>query len=74
MIDIITLIIAIGALCGTILNNIRTSKCFGVEIDTRTPPPKDPSRSNTPIFGENDPLIPKRSRANSPAIIITKHE
>lgn len=34
MVDIISLVIAITALCTAILNHIKTSKCWGVEIET----------------------------------------
>ena len=38
MVDLISIIIAITALCGTLLHGIRHSSCFGIDIDTRTPP------------------------------------
>jgi len=38
MVDIVSLIIAIGGLLVGILSHIRHSECFGVKIDTRTPP------------------------------------
>jgi len=61
MVDIISLIIAITALCGTILHSIRHSECFGIKIDTRTPKNTPPS---TPHITETQPLL-----LNSPAIM-----
>ena len=61
MVDIISLIISITALCGTILHSIRHSECFGVKIDTRTPKNTPPS---TPHISETQPLL-----QDTPAIL-----
>ncbi len=57
MIDVISLSIAIGAIIVGILSHIRHSECFGIKIDTRTPP-------NSPHIVETQPLL-----QNSPAIL-----
>jgi hypothetical protein len=57
MIDVISLSIAIGAIIVGILSHIRHSECFGIKIDTRTPP-------NSPHIIETQPLL-----QNSPAIL-----
>ena len=61
-VDIISLVISITALCGTILHSIRHSECFGVKIDTRTPLKQTPP--STPGILECQPLL-----QHSPAIM-----
>jgi len=53
MIDIISLSIAIGAVLVGILSHIRHSECFGLKIDTKTPP-------NSPQNYEIKPLLHKK--------------
>lgn len=68
MVDIITLIIACGAVAVSILGYIRHSECFGVKIDTRTPKTSAPTTPNinndirTPLLGaKSEPInIPPR--------------
>ena len=50
MVDIISLVIAISGLLIGVLSHIRHSECFGVKIDTRTPP-------NTPCYTTNSPAV-----------------
>lgn len=50
MLDIISLVIAIGGLAVAILSHIRHSECFGIKIDTKTPkntPPETPNIFST---------------------------
>ena len=62
MIDVISLSIAIGAIIVGILSHIRHSECYGIKIDTRTPPKQTPP--STPFINETQPLL-----QNTPAII-----
>ena len=72
-IDIISLIIACGAVVVSILGYIRHSECLGcIKIDTRTPKPSAPT---TPSINDNlkTPLMTKSSDPiNIPAKIEPK--
>lgn len=70
MVDIISLIIAITALCGTLLHSIRHSECLGcVKIDTRTPKPSPPESpimntiESTALLHASNPIpIPEKPK------------
>jgi hypothetical protein len=62
MIDIISLVIALGSLAVAVLSHIRHSECFGVKIDTRTPLKQTPP--STPGILECQPLL-----QHSPAVM-----
>lgn len=55
MVDLVSLIIAIGAVIVSISTHIKYSSCCGFRVETRTPKNSSPS---TPHKDEKMPLIP----------------
>ena len=61
-ITIVLIITSSSALIVSLLTHIRHSSCFGINIDTRTPPHNSPDipfhfdNANTPLLQKSEPI------------------